>query len=199
MKRWTVSVVAALVLVFATIALSEARPGVVPPPPKAPDIEAPPSPDDGDALAWDDDGDDLALPPGDDGDGPERALPGARWGMGFRRRLEDHIRMRAGIAQQLDLTSEQRDRMAEIRERAEKRRIQASADLRIAAVDLRHLLRSDRPDRRAIDAQIDRLAAMRAGMMKARIGTMLEMRSVLSPEQQRKMREFRGMGPMRER
>lgn len=202
MRRWTWSVAAALLLAgFATIALSEARPGAPPPPeaPNPPEAPSPPSWNDDDALAWDFDGDDLALPPGDDGGGPGRAMPGARWGMGSRRRMGEGMRMRPGFVQALDLTSEQRDRIAEIRERAEKRRIQADADLKIAAVDLRHLMRSDRPDRRAIDSQIDKLAAMRAGMMKARIGAMLDMRSVLTVDQQRRVREMREMGPTRER
>jgi Spy/CpxP family protein refolding chaperone len=105
--------------------------------------------------------------------------------------------MRARLGQELDLSSEQRQRIADIRERATKRRIQAMADLRIAAVDLRHLMRADPLDERAIDSQIDRLATMRAGIMKARIGALFEMRSVLTQDQQRKLRELRERGPAR--
>jgi len=197
MKRWMWSLAFAAGLTsLAAVALAQS-----PPPPPAP--HAPSMADDEDGLyAWDDDGgagdaDMEWMPPGDEGGGPGRPgfggpWSGGRWGAGHR--MVDRVRIRARLAEELNLTSDQRSRMAEIRERAEKRRIQATADLRIAAVDLRHLVRSERPDRRAIDAQIDRLATMRASLMKAQIGTRLEMRSILTPEQERKLRDGIGRG-----
>jgi Spy/CpxP family protein refolding chaperone len=205
MKRWMWSLVFAAGLTsLAAVALAQSR---APMPPRAPAPPATPAPpdmaDDDDGLfAWDDDGgagdaDMDWMPPGDDGGGPGRPgfggpWSGGRWGVGHR--MMDRVRIRARLAEELNLTSDQRARIGEIRDRAEKRRIQAMADLRIAAVDLRHLVRSERPDRRAIDAQIDRLATMRASLMKAQIGTRLEMHSILTPEQERKLRDGMGRG-----
>jgi Spy/CpxP family protein refolding chaperone len=106
--------------------------------------------------------------------------------------------MRAGrmgmlgpMARRLDLTDSQRERLRDIRDRQERRGIQARADLQIARMDLRRLMSAERPDHAAIDAQIDRNARLRAELAKARVASMLEARAVLSPEQQRKLRELR--------
>lgn len=203
MKRWMWSLLFAIGLTsLAATSFAQSRPPAPPAPPHAP--QAATDDDDSDLFAWETDGgamegDFLHMPPADDGPAPGPMGPwaGGRWG--FRRPRMDSMLMRAHLAHALDLTSEQRARMRDIHERAEKRQIQAMADLRIAAVDLRRLIRSDHPERRAIDAQIDRIAGMRAGMMKARIGTRLEMHALLTPEQMKKLHDGMGRGLMRGR
>ena len=203
---------------LATVSMAEPRAATAPmSPPRAamaplpPDAPAPPDvPEFGDELgpwAMDGDAEDLELERGDEGPdevGPgmmREGIPGVRPGMGrgfqgprIRSRIVERIRLHAGMARELNLTSEQREKLAAIREHAAKRRIQAMADLRIAAIDLGHLIRAERPDRRAIDAQIDRLAAMRAGLMKARIATRFEMRSLLTAAQQATSATYRPQG-----
>ena len=88
----------------------------------------------------------------------------------------------------LDLSDEQRGRLAAIRDHQQRKAIQARADLAIARLDLRALLRADNPQGTAIDAQIDRLARMRAELAKSRVAAMLEGRSVLTPEQRQQLR-----------
>lgn len=204
MKRWMWSLLFVIGLTsLAAVAGAQSHPHApaAPAPPAVPVVA---DDDDSDLFAWETDGvalegDFMHMPPADDGPAPGPMGPwaGGRWG--FRRPAVDHMRMRAHMMEMLDLTAEQRARLRDLHERAEKRQIQATADLRIAAVDLRRLIHSDRPDRRAIDAQIDRIAAMRAGMLKARIGTRLEMHSMLTPEQMKKLHEGMGRGLMRER
>jgi len=88
----------------------------------------------------------------------------------------------------LDLTREQRDKLAELRERRQRAAIRGRADLETAGLDLRKLLRAENPDRAAIGRQIDRIAMMRAEMQKGRVNAMLDMRAVLTPDQREKMR-----------
>jgi Spy/CpxP family protein refolding chaperone len=140
-----------------------------------------------------------------DGSGPHGAAMGAqmlgrRGGMAGRM----HARMRGGrgmmgfgprALEALDLTEAQRDRIADIREAAMKKGIQARADLETAHLDLARLMRADKPDMRAIDAQVDRIATMRASLQKAHIAARLEVRSVLTPEQQEKLKGLRHPGP----
>lgn len=73
--------------------------------------------------------------------------------------------------------------------------IPVQSDLRIASLDLRKLMRADRPDPRAIDAQIDRIASLRATLHKAQVASMLDARALLTPAQQKLMRE-RHLGMM---
>jgi len=105
------------------------------------------------------------------------------------------------MAKELDLTDAQRAKMREMGEKQLRRGIQERADIKIAALDLHQLVRADKPDQKAIDAQVDKLSGIRAQLQKERIATRLEMRSVLTPEQRakaQKMRESMG-GSMRMR
>lgn len=114
---------------------------------------------------------------------PRRGGPEGPGGPGeFRERLRDR----------LNLTDDQRNRLADIRDRHAREVIPVQADLRLASLDLHKLMRADRPDIRAINAQIEKLAHLRASMQKARVAGMLEARAVLTPAQQKMMRESRG-------
>ena len=64
--------------------------------------------------------------------------------------------------------------------------VQAQADIRIATMDLQQLMRAETPDQAKIDAQIDRVAQLRAQMQKSRTATLLEVRAMLTPEQLKK-------------
>ena len=90
---------------------------------------------------------------------------------------------------EVDLSKEQRERIAELREKHERAAIRMRADLQTARLDLQRLTHAEKADRMAINRQVDRMAQMRAEMEKARIGLMLDLRGVLSPEQQERMRE----------
>ena len=104
-----------------------------------------------------------------------------------------------GMAQALQLSDSQREKLRDIRERQMRRGIQARADLALARLDLRKLMRADRPELGAINGQIDRVARIRTELAKARVASMLEARALLTPEQRQKMREFRERGPMQRR
>jgi len=99
--------------------------------------------------------------------------------------------MHARMAERLHLTDEQRTRIRDLHERQMRRGIQARADLQLARMDLHKLMRAPRPELTAINSQIDRMARMRADLAKSRVATMMESRAVLTPEQQKQMREMR--------
>jgi Spy/CpxP family protein refolding chaperone len=99
---------------------------------------------------------------------------------------------------QLDLTDDQKRRMADIRDKQQRSAIRAQADMKIAQLDLRKLMRADTPDRRAIDLQIEKLGSMRTTMQKSRVGMMFDMRAVLTQEQRDKLKDMREDGGPRE-
>ena len=101
-----------------------------------------------------------------------------------------HRRME--MIQELDLSKEQRERIGDLREKHERAAIRMRADLETARLDLRRLTRAEKADRMAINRQIDRIAQQHADMQKARVGTMLDMRGLLTPEQQERARERMG-------
>ncbi len=116
------------------------------------------------------------------GEGPGGAPPRMERRAEVRHRHEQMLR-------ELDLTKEQREKVAELRERAERSAIRLRADLQTARLDLRRMVRAERADRMAINRQIDRIAQMRAEMEKARVAAMLDIRDVLTPEQRERARE----------
>jgi Spy/CpxP family protein refolding chaperone len=102
----------------------------------------------------------------------------------------------AMVMKELGLTDAQRDKVTEIHERVARQNVQTEADLKLAAMDLQKLMRADKPDAKLIGAQIDKLAALRATMQKARVQGHLEMRGLLTPEQLKKAKEMHGGGAM---
>ena len=127
------------------------------------------------------------------GPGRGQGGPGAR-GAGMRRGPGIGHGGPAGaeFREKLNLSDDQKAKLADIRDRNERATIPIHGDLRIASLDLRKLMRADKPDSRAIDAQIDRIASLRASLHKSRVAGMLEARTVLTPAQQKLMREHRG-------
>jgi len=93
----------------------------------------------------------------------------------------------------LNLTKEQSDKIADLRDKQERRAIDLRAQIQTAQLDLRKLMRADKPDKAAIGKQIDRVSALRADLQKSRVGTMLDVREILTPEQREKMRGRMGM------
>jgi Spy/CpxP family protein refolding chaperone len=100
----------------------------------------------------------------------------------------------AEIWRQLDLTDVQKAKIEEIRDRQQRKGITARADMQVAALDLRKLMRADKPNLASINAQVDKIATMRASLRKAQIAALFEMRDVLTDEQRQKLKELRGPG-----
>ena len=70
-------------------------------------------------------------------------------------------------------------------------------DMELRHIELRELLRADNPDHDAIMQKLDEVNALRGKMEKQRVETMLSARSVLTPEQLKKIKTFmenRGSG-----
>ena len=97
------------------------------------------------------------------------------------------------MMRELNLTKEQSDKIADLRDRQARRAIDLRAQIQTAQLDLRKLMRADTPDKAAIGRQIDKLSGLRAELQKSRIGTMLDVRAILTPEQREKMRDRMGM------
>lgn len=93
-----------------------------------------------------------------------------------------HMRMA-----QLDLTDVQRDKLQALHEANARKAVQRRADLQLAQMDLHKLMRADKPEQAALNAQVDRIAKLRADGMKAAIDIRLQARTVFTPEQWKKL------------
>jgi Spy/CpxP family protein refolding chaperone len=220
MNRKSLGVLFALALVALASAAVAAAAKTVTAKPQAREVVVTATADhDGPVLADDEgeDGDDMDLEDAGDAagaEGSQRVMirrpfqggPGGmgRWGMGpggrgmgpgMRRRGPGGPPNLERLAQRLGLSDAQRARLEDIRDRQQRRDIQARADLAIARLDLRKAMKADKPELSAINSQIDKLARMRADLAKSRVASHLEARAVLTPEQQKQMKELRERGP----
>ncbi len=104
--------------------------------------------------------------------------------------------------QYLGLTDEQVGKLHTLGVEAEKASVQTRADMQLRHIELRELLRADNPDHDAIMNKLDEVNALRGKMEKQQVETMLSARSVLTPDQLKKVKAFmenRGEGGGMER
>lgn len=105
----------------------------------------------------------------------------------------------ARMKEALGLTDEQVIKIRDIFTEARKAGIKNGADLRVARIEMRELMRADKVDRAAVNAKIKQISALREKMMTEGVDTRLKVRGVLTPEQIKKAQALtfsrRGFGP----
>lgn len=83
----------------------------------------------------------------------------------------------------LNLTKKQQEQITKLRTQTQTKAIDLRADLEKLQLELRGQLRADRPNKKAIDATVDKIAAKRGALQKLRLNNHLDVRAVLTPEQ----------------
>jgi Spy/CpxP family protein refolding chaperone len=91
----------------------------------------------------------------------------------------------AGMADQLELTKDQRKQLEDLTVNFRKEMIPLRAQMQVMHIELQQLIRSD-AKRMEIDAKIDQIGKLRTDLQKKSVGLRLAMRGVLTPEQRDK-------------
>jgi periplasmic protein CpxP/Spy len=94
------------------------------------------------------------------------------------------------VKRELGLTDDQTSRLRQIVVETQKATIKSGAEVAVRGIELRELLRADQPDRTAVMKKIDEISALRTAMAKQDMDALLTAKSVLTPEQQKKIRTF---------
>jgi Spy/CpxP family protein refolding chaperone len=94
------------------------------------------------------------------------------------------------VKQSLGLTDEQTGQLRKIVVQAEEATIKTGAGMAVRGIELRESLRADHPDRQAVMKEADEISALHAQMMKQHLDSLLAAKSVLTSEQQAKIRSF---------
>lgn len=130
---------------------------------------------------------------------------GMRGGMGGMFLGPERILLEDGggrLAEKLDLTGTQKDKLRDIGGDLDRKEIRLRADLETAGLDLRDLMRSDSPSASAVEAKIENLSQLRGEIMKANARAVLDARKVLTSDQRKKLADMRqgrfGGGPGRD-
>lgn len=137
--------------------------------------------------------------------GPGMGGPGMRGGFGGRGMGGGFGMMEFGfegallrgggrIADALDLTETQREKLRDIREEHHRSMIRARAEMDLARMDLVKLLQSDDAGEASVGRQIDALARLQADRMKSMAAAHRAARAVLTAKQLQEWKNWRSDG-----
>ena len=98
----------------------------------------------------------------------------------------DNDRVKAALG----LTDEQTTRLRQITVETEKTTIKTEADLAVRRIELRELLKADNPDQNTVMKKVQEVSALTGQLMQQHVQALLSAKTVLTPEQQKKIREF---------
>jgi len=96
----------------------------------------------------------------------------------------------------LNLDDQQKKMLDEIKSRIMKETIRKMADIQIAQIELRDLIKQDPLDMKAVEAKIKQIAAMKSDLGIAHIRVLEEIKKILTPEQRKKFMDMLWSGPM---
>jgi Spy/CpxP family protein refolding chaperone len=88
---------------------------------------------------------------------------------------------------ELGLTDEQGEKLRQIFTESRKAGIRTRADLQIRRMELHELLRADKTDRDAAMKKVQEISDLRAQQMRSHVESMLAAKTILTPEQQKKI------------
>jgi len=93
---------------------------------------------------------------------------------------------RMGFAEKLDLTADQIKKMKDLHVDARKKTIPLTADLKLARLELREMIR-DGASETAVDSKIDQISSIRSEIQKVRTRVHLSVVNMLTAEQKEKL------------
>ena len=126
---------------------------------------------------------------------PERSVRIERRGPGLGGPLERVSRLLAAlddprVRAMLNLTDQQADGLRKIIVGTETFTIKTAADMAVDSIDLRELLRADKPDRAAAMKKGDEISKSTSQLINHYLDAMLAAKEVLTPEQQKMIRAY---------
>lgn len=136
-------------------------------------------------------------------DGPGRGPRGPRFGERPGRQpggpLQRVSRLLAAlddprVRTTLGLTDQQADGLRKIVIDTETFTIKTGADIAVDSIDLRELLRADKPDKAAVMAKGDEISKYTSQMINRYLTAMLAAKAILTPEQQKMIRTYMETG-----
>ena len=94
------------------------------------------------------------------------------------------------MLEKLDLTDEQSVKVRQARMATEKAMVRLKADAKIARMELEEIMGEVDPNREDLKAKLAVINAARSKMLEKSVNLRLEMKKILTPEQQEKMRHM---------
>ncbi len=120
-----------------------------------------------------------------------RRSMGARL-MGLEGRL---LRGDGPLADQLELTGTQREKLRDMGRELARKVIRTRADLAVARLDFADALHNASPSRQATEERIDAIMRLESNLMKTAVTARLDAREILTPVQRKQLDELRSRAP----
>lgn len=95
-----------------------------------------------------------------------------------------------GVAEELNLTDDQIEKMEAFRFEHQKAMIQKRADLKTARLELKELMRKAKVDRKAAISRQEKISSVRSETARMKLDHRLQVRDLLSEDQVKKWQEF---------
>lgn len=92
---------------------------------------------------------------------------------------------------QLKLTDKQENELKEIRLSMEKERIRQQAEMSIKRLELEALMEEGKPNLEKIYQKVEEIGKIQTEILKGKIGSILKIKSILTKEQQEKIKKLR--------
>lgn len=99
---------------------------------------------------------------------------------------------RMQIVDELNLTDQQQKQIDQIRDEAMRQGIERRAEISKLRLDLRQLVRADKPDQSAIEKKMTEIASLRSSAESRRLNTWFSINKLLTPEQQKVWKDVLG-------
>ena len=94
----------------------------------------------------------------------------------------------------LGLDDKQKDALKALRSKTMKDMVKRSADMQIAGIELKDLLDKDPVDMKSVEASVRKNESLKADMFLAHIKAHEEMKSILTPDQRKRLKEMMEAG-----
>ena len=94
------------------------------------------------------------------------------------------------LVKELNLTPEQKDQLVELYSQTQKELINIRTQNKIARIDLMNEMMKDNPDEDVLNNLIDKIGENAKKAFGVRINRQLEIKKILTPEQQEKLKEL---------
>jgi Spy/CpxP family protein refolding chaperone len=98
------------------------------------------------------------------------------------------------VKDKLNLSDSQKKQLDELRTSMQRNAVQLRSKIQLARIDLRELLKTDDPDKAAVEKKINEIGQLQTARKMLRINHMFDMKKMLTPEQRTILKnEGRGM------
>jgi Spy/CpxP family protein refolding chaperone len=98
----------------------------------------------------------------------------------------------ARVQEALGIDEAQAERLRQIQTEGRKQQIRNQAETQVARMELEELLLAEVVDEKAVVAKANQLAELQKAALRARVDHQLAMREILTADQARKLKAFRG-------